>query len=150
MNLSGLGLGSPPPVFSPSSSRTASATLVGSQPNIISQQVGPQVPDPDVEDIFKDALKEFKKDLDTKYVRQWENTTLASVQQEINRIQVDQDRLRSLMDMSRIRPFLEGMEQFSKLVEVFLNTSEFVAFVWGPLKFIFQASTSEPIHSELS
>jgi len=28
------------------------------------------------------------------------------------------------------------MTQFGTVVEVFLNTSEILAFVWGPLKFL--------------
>jgi hypothetical protein len=33
---------------------------------------------------------------------------------------------------------VEGFRQFGEVVEVFLNTSEFVALVWGPMKFILQ------------
>ena len=40
------------------------------------------------------------------------------------------------MNLSRILGFLEAMNQFGKVVEVFLNTSDILAFVWGPVKFI--------------
>lgn len=40
--------------------------------------------------------------------------------------------------MGRLNSFVEAMNQFGKVIEVFGNTNIFVAFVWGPLKFILQ------------
>ena len=40
------------------------------------------------------------------------------------------------MNLSRIQSFLEAMNQFGKVVEMFLNVSEAVAFIWGPMKFL--------------
>jgi hypothetical protein len=39
-----------------------------------------------------------------------------------------------MMHMGRIRSFLEAMEQFGRMIEVFLNVNNFLAFVWGPIK----------------
>lgn len=44
------------------------------------------------------------------------------------------------MGLARIGKFLEGMEGLGKIIDVFLNTSETVAFVWGPIKFLLQVS----------
>lgn len=41
-----------------------------------------------------------------------------------------------MRNLSRILGFLEAMKQFGAVVEVFLNTSDILAFVWGPLKFL--------------
>lgn len=44
------------------------------------------------------------------------------------------------MNLTRISRFLEGMEQLGKVIDIFLNTSEILAFVWGPMKFILLVS----------
>lgn len=48
-----------------------------------------------------------------------------------------EDRMES-MGLHRIHKFLEGMEGLGKIIDVFLNTSGIVAFVWGPIKFLLQ------------
>lgn len=40
------------------------------------------------------------------------------------------------MNLTRVSGFLEAMNQFGAVIEVFLNTSEILAFVWGPLNFL--------------
>lgn len=42
--------------------------------------------------------------------------------------------------MEGLAKFLEGMEAHGKIVDVFLNASLTVAFVWGPIKFLLQVS----------
>jgi cell fate (sporulation/competence/biofilm development) regulator YlbF (YheA/YmcA/DUF963 family) len=54
------------------------------------------------------------------------------------RIQAKQSAKKEMMNFTRIQSFLEAMKQFGAVVEVFLNTTEFLAFVWGPLKFLLQ------------
>lgn len=44
------------------------------------------------------------------------------------------------MNLTRIQRFLEGMEQLGKVIDIFLNTSEVLAFVWGPIKFLLLVS----------
>lgn len=42
--------------------------------------------------------------------------------------------------MEGLVKFLEGMEAHGRIVDVFLNASITVAFVWGPIKFLLQVS----------
>lgn len=50
----------------------------------------------------------------------------------------------------RLNSFLEAMEQYGKVIEVFLNNSEFISFIWGPAKFLLQvASTFTEAFDEL-
>lgn len=42
--------------------------------------------------------------------------------------------------MEGLARFLEGMETQGRVVDVFLNASLTVAFVWGPIKFLLQVS----------
>lgn len=63
---------------------------------------------------------------------------LKDVQQTIVNIQEQQEKRKEMMNFSRILGFLEAMEQFGKVIEVFLNSSEILCFIWGPLKFLLQ------------
>lgn len=94
------------------------------------------------EDIFTTVLSDFKKRLTPKELEDFEFTTLDDVRKTAMRIQKDQEQVMAMMNMSRIQSFLEAMNQFGKVIEVFVNASEFVAFVWGPMKFILQVSLS--------
>jgi hypothetical protein len=89
-------------------------------------------------DTFQTALENFKKRLTPKEQEDFKFGTLEDVRKEVARIQNEQESLKEMMNMSRIQSFLEAMNQFSQVIEVFLNTSEFVAFVWGPMKSLLQ------------
>ncbi|KAL5330616.1 hypothetical protein ACEPPN_000135 [Leptodophora sp. 'Broadleaf-Isolate-01'] len=91
---------------------------------------------------FEDALEDFKKGLNQKQIQNFQFVTLSDVRETALRIQSEQDQTKSLMNMTRLEGFLEAMEQFGKVIEIFLNASSFVAFVWGPMKFfLLTAST---------
>ena len=91
---------------------------------------------------FQDALDWFKKDLSPREIVDFEKTTLHSLKAEIIRIQADQERLRSQMHLERTQSFLEAMEQFGKVVDVFLNSTPFLGYVWGPMKFLLLVSSA--------
>lgn len=89
---------------------------------------------------FEDALEDFKKGLNQKQIQNFQFVTLSDVRETALRIQSEQDQTKSLMNMTRLEGFLEAMEQFGKVIEIFLNASSFVAFVWGPMKFFLLVS----------
>lgn len=91
-----------------------------------------------LKDGFQITLQDFKKRLTEKEVEEFQFVTLEDVRLEMARIQTEQEHRKGMMNMTRIQSFLEAMDQFGKVIEVFLNSSEFVPFVWGPVKFIFQ------------
>ncbi|KAF7504582.1 hypothetical protein GJ744_002077 [Endocarpon pusillum] len=94
------------------------------------------------DDSFRLILSNFKKRLTQKEQDDFEFATLDDVRLEMDRIQREQATRKEMMNMPRIQSFLEAMEQFSKVIEVFLNTSEFVAFIWGPMKFVLQVAST--------
>ncbi|KAK8130903.1 hypothetical protein PG984_007341 [Apiospora sp. TS-2023a] len=49
---------------------------------------------------------------------------------EIEQLQKDQQSRRLGQNLARVKPFVEAMSQFGKVIEVFSNVSEMVAFVW--------------------
>jgi hypothetical protein len=93
------------------------------------------------QDSFREILSGFKKRLTQDELHDFQFATLEDVRLEMARIQDAQASRKEMMNMPRIQSFLEAMDQFGKVIEVFLNTSEFVAFVWGPLKFLLQVSS---------
>jgi hypothetical protein len=97
------------------------------------------------QDCFQEILEKFKKRLTQDELNNFQFTTLEDVRLEMARIQVEQANRKEMMHMPRLQSFLEAMEQFGKVIEVFLNTSEFVAFIWGPIKFLLQVR-SRPKH----
>jgi beta-phosphoglucomutase-like phosphatase (HAD superfamily) len=90
---------------------------------------------------FQEILSKFKKRLTQNELENFQFATLEDVRREMARIQLEQANRKEMMHMPRIQSFLEAMDQFGKVIEVFLNSSEFVAFVWGPIKFLLQVRT---------
>jgi hypothetical protein len=85
---------------------------------------------------FQTIVSNFRSRLSKAELDDFKFCSLKDVQQAIIDIQAQQDKRREMRNLSRILGFLEAMNQFGAVVEVFLNTSEILAFVWGPLKFL--------------
>lgn len=80
--------------------------------------------------IFHLVLAKFKASLNDHDRRQFGATTLHDLEVAIASIQQKQLSERKLRAMSKLGRFLEGMQEYDKIVAVFLNTSEILAFVW--------------------
>ncbi|KAK4442832.1 NACHT domain-containing protein [Podospora aff. communis PSN243] len=89
---------------------------------------------------FQVALRKFEARLTPDERARCKVTTLDELKNVVLAIQDKQRKRREMINMRRIRGFLEAMEQFGKVIEVFTNTSEMVAFVWGPMKLLLLAS----------
>ncbi|CZR51266.1 uncharacterized protein PAC_01141 [Phialocephala subalpina] len=82
------------------------------------------------ETIFYQTLERFKIGLNDHEKEDFGLTTLDEVNDIICEIQDEHASERKMQNMTRIQTFLEGMEQYGNVIEVFLNASVFVAFVW--------------------
>ncbi|KAL8376884.1 hypothetical protein RB595_007830 [Gaeumannomyces hyphopodioides] len=92
---------------------------------------------------FQKALDSFMQDLTPSQKSQFKMTTSEDLKRSILDLQYTQSQKRGgMVNMRKIEGFIGAMEQFGKVVEVFANTSEIVAFVWGPMKFILQTAGS--------
>ncbi|KAH8889023.1 hypothetical protein GQ53DRAFT_723812 [Thozetella sp. PMI_491] len=78
-----------------------------------------------------DMLKHQDKEL-------FESSSLEDLQRDINAIQSQQEITQTLMNLTRIEPFLTGMTHFEKaLIAVgFQHTSKAMAYVWGPVRYL--------------
>ncbi|KAI9869154.1 MAG: hypothetical protein M1813_002978 [Trichoglossum hirsutum] len=84
---------------------------------------------------FRLALDSFRKELTQEEINDFELTKFEDVRAVVADVQKKQGDRNGFQNMNRIRPFLDTLNQYTKVIEVFLNTSEIVAFVWGPIKF---------------
>ncbi|KAM0431863.1 hypothetical protein ACHAPT_005115 [Fusarium lateritium] len=85
---------------------------------------------------FQRALKDFESRLKPSEKAKFKATTLDDLKVTILAIQSEQRARKKTMHMARIMSFLEAMEQFGKVIEVFLNVADMLAFVWGPVKLL--------------
>ncbi|KAF1946974.1 C2H2 domain-containing protein [Clathrospora elynae] len=123
-------MASPPP--SQQSSRT-STSAISQQPTLIGgKTLPPQVPG----EALTRAIKKFRARLTGKDLTDFGNTTYEQLCNEIGRIQKEQETRMEMMNLSRIQSCLEAMHQFGKVIDIFLNVSNAVAFVWGPMKLL--------------
>ncbi len=79
---------------------------------------------------FQRALTRFKGHLSPTEQEEFGVTSLEDVQETIANIQENQGSQRKMRNLTRIKAFLEAMEQYGKVIEVFLNVSDILAFVW--------------------
>jgi hypothetical protein len=85
---------------------------------------------------FERALKNFESRLTPNERAQFNATSLDDLKVTILSIQADQRSRKQMMNMSRVKSFLEAMEQFGTVIEVFFNVNNILAFVWGPMKLL--------------
>jgi hypothetical protein len=90
--------------------------------------------------IFERELRSFKAHLTPVEQNSFTGTTLEDVRLTVASIQQTQISARTNRNVARLREFLEAIESYSKVLDVFVNTSEFVAFVWGPIKYLLLVS----------
>ena len=99
---------------------------------------------------FQRVLARFSSRLTREEEAEFRFTTLDEVHQAIVNIQARQASRKGMRNLTRVLAFVEAMDQFGKVVEVFLNVSNILAFVWGPLKFLLQVRTRMSLGFSLS
>lgn len=83
------------------------------------------------ESAFRRSLERFRQEHikgPTSELLQY--TNLADLKSAIKKIQDEQTIKSQARNLGRLRDFLDGMEQYEKIIEVFLNSSEYLALVW--------------------
>ena len=90
----------------------------------------PQVAAEDFDSDIEKLLFHFKIRLTQDEQDEIENASLEDLNKAIEKIQEKQRASRSYRNLRRIEPFVTGMKEYGKVVEVFANSSPIVAFVW--------------------
>ncbi|KAK4183033.1 hypothetical protein QBC35DRAFT_526351 [Podospora australis] len=92
------------------------------------------VKDPKAGEAFRKSVERFRERLTADEKNTFSMMTdLNNVKATIKTIQDKKGPEKRLPNFKRLDGILEGMKQVEELVAVFLNVSEFVAFVWGPV-----------------
>jgi len=78
---------------------------------------------------FLRVLSRFKDNLSEKDKADFEFTSLGDVYKVIDGIQKQQEKNKTLRYLNRLRPFLDAMGQFGKVLDTFANSSQYVAFI---------------------
>ncbi|KAK8130901.1 hypothetical protein PG984_007339 [Apiospora sp. TS-2023a] len=81
---------------------------------------------------FDRAITEFKRDsgLSREQLDQFQFSSFDDLLPTMDGIQRKQAQDKRLRYMRRLDPFLKSMKEYEKVIEVFLNASEVLAFVW--------------------
>jgi len=95
-----------------------------------------------LEESFKQVLSEFKKRLNPEELARFQFTTLNDLKVAARDVQDEQRKSKTARNLTKIQPFLQAMAQYQDIIEVFLNASDFLCFVWGPMKFMLLVSLS--------
>ncbi|ORY68435.1 uncharacterized protein BCR38DRAFT_423243 [Pseudomassariella vexata] len=93
-------------------------------------------PDEKMTESFNKSLIGFRKSCSASAVQEFEHATSFAVKRELLRIQRDQERLRAMMNLSRVKKFFQRMEEYSEILEAIVDVSKYMSFVWGAMKFL--------------
>ena len=124
------------PMHSQQSSRT-STTAFSQQSTVIGSTTSP----PRAAGAALDrAIVQFRNRLKGTELMEFKGTTHENLREELLKVQEKQEARLETMNLARIKHCLEAMHQFGQVIEIFLNVSDAVAFVWGPMKFLLLVS----------
>ncbi|KAI0152566.1 hypothetical protein F4776DRAFT_659492 [Hypoxylon sp. NC0597] len=102
------------------------------------------VPSSWVDEAFKSAKEDFKRSL--KNPALYDFSTISSVDDvldEARKIERQQAKTKTLRGLKRVQPLIDGLKEYSGIIEVFVQAKpDVMSLIWGPLKFILQASSS--------
>ncbi len=76
------------------------------------------------------ALNGFTNRLTLAEKENFQLSTLEDVYDTINDIQRAQGDEKKMRNFTRVSAFIEGMQEYGKVIEVFVNSSNILAFVW--------------------
>ena len=124
------------PMPSQQSSRTSTAAL-SQQPTLVGSTTTPPRP---VGSALDRAIIQFRNRLNGTELMEFKGTTHENLREELMKVQAKQEARLETMNLGRIKHCLEAMQQFGQVIEIFLNVSDAVAFVWGPMKFLLLVS----------
>ncbi|KAF3223024.1 hypothetical protein TWF679_004222 [Orbilia oligospora] len=79
---------------------------------------------------FERSLEKFRQRLSPEQRQQFSFSSLDDVRAEMRKLQDQLGPQKKLRSFNKMKRFLEGMKQVEQLVQIFLNTSDVVAYVW--------------------
>ncbi|KAF8241833.1 hypothetical protein K440DRAFT_608109 [Wilcoxina mikolae CBS 423.85] len=69
--------------------------------------------------------------------------TIDHVYQVTRDIQAQQANNKTMRNMNKIRPYIEGLQKYTEVIGIFVQAKpDILALIWGPIKFVLQAACS--------
>jgi hypothetical protein len=90
---------------------------------------------------FESLIQEFRSKLkdDALYREILKTKNIEEVYNITDKLQEEQARTGRMRHMSKITPFLEGLNGYARVIEVFMQAKpDVLALIWGPIKLILQ------------
>ncbi|KAJ5626590.1 hypothetical protein N7528_004017 [Penicillium herquei] len=95
--------------------------------------------------LFQQVLASFKAQLgDPDLLAKFQITSVQDLKDEIFAIQSKHVSERRVQNMRRLECFVTAMESYGEVIEVFLNVSDILAFVWVRYKFLLGGTKPQP------
>ena len=80
---------------------------------------------------FSRSMAAFKRQLSLRDIEAFEFTTFEELKDSIDRIQHEQANRRGYRNLNKIRPFLQFLQQYARVIEQFVSAKpDFLAFIW--------------------
>ncbi|KAF5633624.1 early growth response 1-B [Fusarium sp. NRRL 52700] len=95
-------------------------------------------------DRLYEIAEDFRRSLKPHHEEEFEKTTNGDMWKEIGDIQSLRDKTNNMMDMNRLRMFLDGMEEFEKVLLrlEFPGTKSVMSIVWGSVRFLLRSTNT--------
>lgn len=89
-----------------------------------------------------DIAKEFRSSLKSLHQDEFEGISMGDMKREIQEKQAIRDKTNNMMNMNRLRIFIEGMESLEEIMcqLEFSDTSSVMSTIWGSVRFLFKVS----------
>ncbi|PKK48953.1 hypothetical protein CI102_7960 [Trichoderma harzianum] len=104
------------------------------------------VPDPNPTQIaFAEAVRKFKSKLknDQLYAEILKTKSIDEVYDATDALQAEQAKQGRLRHLSKIKPFLEGLQGYADTIDTFVQVKpDVLALIWGPIKLLIQWAAS--------
>ncbi|EFQ85929.1 hypothetical protein PTT_18969 [Pyrenophora teres f. teres 0-1] len=97
---------------------------------------------------FQESFAKFEKTVVKRSKddrRDFADTTLRDVWEAVMEIEQQLAARQCLRNLKRIEPFLNGLEAYSKVVEVLCNGTPFMLWIWAPIKLMMKVLASDHI-----
>ncbi|KAF4969856.1 hypothetical protein FSARC_3014 [Fusarium sarcochroum] len=91
---------------------------------------------------FERSLDQFRRELSDDQKKDFSGANQKYINSMLQDMQNRLGREKGLCRLTRIEKFLDAMKHIEDLVTIFLNVSEVVAFVWGPIKLALMVATT--------
>ena len=80
---------------------------------------------------FANVLTSFKTHLSQEDMDRFKVATFNDLKSVVKDIQTEQACRKSFRNMAKIRPYLDGLQQYAAVIEVFVNSKpDILAFIW--------------------